>query len=354
MPSASVPNDRERSEVRFLRRVLIVAGVIALGAALWALSDILLLVFGAVFVAVVLRALADPISRMFGLSQSWALAVAGVAMLALIAGVLWLFGSQIAAQLGTVVQQTQAALNAIMQELGIKEIKEVLGGSAIGNLAARALGWGTMLFGALASLVLVIAAGVFMAIDPKPYREGLLMLFPMSVQPRLRATLADAGEALRRWLAGQALAMVIVGAMTGVGLWLIGLPSALALGLIAGLTEFVPYIGPIMGAIPALLIASSQGTETMLWTLGVVIVVQQIENNLIMPLIASRTVAVPPAVGLFAVIALGVLFGPLGLLLGFPLAVVLDVAVRRLYVRETLGEPVDILAEDARREQSGG
>ena len=92
-----------------------------------------------------------------------------------------------------------------------------------------------------------------------------------------------------------------------------------------------------------------------LWALGVAIIVQQIENNLIMPLLVGRVVEVPAAVGMFAVVAIGVVFGPWGLLLGYPLAIVIDVAVRRLYVQEALGEPVEIAAERSRRiEKSDG
>ena len=106
-------------------------------------------------------------------------------------------------------------------------------------------------------------------------------------------------------------------------------------------------IGPILAAIPALLIASTQDWQTVLLALAVLVVVQQVESNLITPLIADRMVSIAPAVGLFAVVAMGVLFGPLGLLLGFPLAIVFDVAVRRLYVRDTLGERVEIMGKPA-------
>lgn len=138
------------------------------------------------------------------------------------------------------------------------------------------------------------------------------------------------------------LAMVLVGVFTGLGLWLVGVPSAFALGVIAGLAEFVPLIGPILAAIPALLVASNSDPQTVLLALVVLVAVQQLESNLIAPLIVDRMVSIAPAVGLFAVVAMGVLFGPLGLLLGFPLAIVFDVAVRRLYVRDTLGEAVKI------------
>jgi predicted PurR-regulated permease PerM len=150
---------------------------------------------------------------------------------------------------------------------------------------------------------------------------------------------------LRLWLTAQLIAMIIVGVLTAAGLWLIGLPSALALGLISGLAEFVPVVGPVASVIPGLLIASSFGLETMLWTLAVYIIVQQVESNLVMPLLIGQAVNIPPALALFAVVGLSVLLGPLGLLFAFPLTVVADVAVRRLYVRDTLGEEVEITAE---------
>jgi predicted PurR-regulated permease PerM len=89
----------------------------------------------------------------------------------------------------------------------------------------------------------------------------------------------------------------------------------------------------------------------VLWAVGVLVIVQQIENNLIAPVLAKRMVSVAPVVGLFAVVAMGVLFGPLGLLFGFPLAIVTDIAMRRLYVLDTLGEPVEIMGKPAKSPQ---
>ena len=140
--------------------------------------------------------------------------------------------------------------------------------------------------------------------------------------------------------------MLLVGVVTTLGLYAIGLPSALALGLIAGLAEFVPLVGPVFSAIPALLVALSVGGQTVFWVLGLYIVVQQLEGNLITPVIQRQTVDLPPALTLFALIAIGVLFGPLGVLLSTPLAVVIFVCVKQLYVRETLHEETEIPGEE--------
>jgi predicted PurR-regulated permease PerM len=139
--------------------------------------------------------------------------------------------------------------------------------------------------------------------------------------------------------------MMLVFVLTGLGLWAIGLPAALALALLAGLAEFVPLIGPVVAAIPALLIALAEGWQTALWTLLLYLAIQQVESNLIMPLVQHRVVSLPPAVALFAVVAFGLLFGSLGVLFATPLAVVIFVAVKKLWVRETLGEPTELPGE---------
>jgi predicted PurR-regulated permease PerM len=115
--------------------------------------------------------------------------------------------------------------------------------------------------------------------------------------------------------------------------------------LIAGLLEFVPFIGPVLGALPAILIASTIDGPTVLWTVLLFVVIQQLEANVIFPQLGRRMVSLPPALALFAILAAGVLFGPLGLLFGFPMAVVVFVLVKKLYVRETLGEETAVPGE---------
>jgi predicted PurR-regulated permease PerM len=352
MPKEPSSSPQGLSEAAYVRRVLIFVGIAALAAGLYVLSDILLLIFGSVLFAVVLRAIARPIRKGTSMSERLALLAAGLGVVAVLGVTGYLFGSRISAQLATVMESLPAAAERFSKTVLFSSVSEWVKGSSIGELVMNAFSWGTTLFGAVATLVVVIVAGIYIAIAPHTYRNGLVMLFPRRYKEQVAATLDDAGEALRRWLGGQLLAMIMVGILIAVGLALVGVPSALALGLIAGVTEFVPILGPVIGAIPALLLASTQGWNMVAWTLVVFVVVQQIESNLIMPLVAGRAVAVPPAVGLFAVVAIGVLFGPLGLLLGYPLAIVIDVAVRRLYVREALGEEVEIAGEE-RRDSDG-
>jgi predicted PurR-regulated permease PerM len=338
-------------ERQFVRRVLIVAGIAALAAVLWVLSEIFLLVFGSVLLAVILRSVAAVFAAHTGMRTSWSLMMAGLVILALVAAAILLFGAQLRGQFDVLASQLESVEQTISHYFNTGLTKDLLSGTSLGALFSRALSWGSTVVAVAASLLLAIVGGAYMAIDPEVYRNGLIKLFPPNWHPQIRATLDDAGAALRLWLGAQLLAMVIVGVLIAIGTLLIGIPSPLALGLIFGLTEFVPVIGPIVGAVPVLLVAIGQSREMALWALGLVVLVQQVESNLIMPLVSGRAVQLPPAVGLFAVIAMGVVFGPLGLVLGYPLAVVFDVAVRRLYVRQTLGEPVEIAGEKSLKDE---
>jgi len=217
--------------------------------------------------------------------------------------------------------------------------------SIVANMLGGVARFGAVLLDGLAGLVLALLGGVYLAAEPGLYRRGLVKLFPPSQHGRVEGTLRTSGEALWLWLGGQLISMILVGMLIGLGAWLIGLPAPLALGLFAGITEFVPIIGPWLGAVPGLLLALSQGTDALLWTMGLYLIVQQVESNLIAPLVQQRMVDLPPAVLLFSVVVTGALFGPLGVALAGPLTVVAYVAVKKLYVRETLGEATPVPGE---------
>lgn len=336
----------------FVRRVLIVFALGVLGLALWMLSDLLLLIFAAILCAVALRALMAPLVQATGMREPLALATVVLLVVLLAAALVIQFGSKLSEQTAFVLQNAPAALQSLLKTLSLEDISKDLGGSAIGELASRMVTIGSSIIEGAAAFILIVVGGIYLAAAPQTYRRGLISVFPERWRSAITSTVDDSAFALGRWLYAQLIAMVIVGVLTGIGMWLVGVPSPLALGLIAGATEFIPILGPIVGAIPALLLASGEGFEVMLAALAVAVVVQQLENNVIMPFVVGRVVELPAAVGLFATVAMGLLFGPLGLLLGYPLAIVADVAIRRLYMRETLGKRVEIPAERERHAEA--
>jgi predicted PurR-regulated permease PerM len=193
--------------------------------------------------------------------------------------------------------------------------------------------------------LLVIVGGIYLAAQPKLYRSGLLKLFPAGSRDRIDQALDDCWTALRLWLAGRLVSMVFIGLLTGVGLWLIGIPGALALGIVAFILEFVPFVGPIIAAVPALVLALAFDPVKALWVALLYLGIQQLEGNVIEPIVQQRAVDLPPALLLFAIVAGALVFGPTGVIFAAPLTVVLFVLVKRLYVREALGTATAIPGE---------
>lgn len=346
LPDPAPGASRVGSDAAFVRRVLWVLLLIGLAWLLAELSGLLLLVFGAVLVAVIFDALAEPIGRVTRLPERWALLVAVLLVFAVVTLSGWLFGAQVSAQFEELQQTLPRAWQTFEAWLGDTALGERLLAAArdwapswsglarnVGSVAAATAG-------AVVNLLLVVVAGIYLAAQPRIYRSGLLQLIPPQSRAAGRDAMAAAGRGLRLWLRAQLIGMIAIGALTTAGLWLIGMPSALALGLLAGLAEFVPIVGPIIAAVPALLIALTLGTDTIVWTLVLYLAIQQIEGNVIMPIVTRHAVELPPALALFSVVALGILFGPLGVLFDAPLAVVLFVLVRELYVKRALAEPV--------------
>jgi predicted PurR-regulated permease PerM len=302
---------------------------------------VLVLLFAAILVAVGFLAFADLIQRVLPLPRRIAMALGILFLLGLFVGAFWLFGRRVSAeaeQLGRTIPAAAEALLARLRPLGLDDEisraasqlpSQLLGAAKIGSVASAI---GT----AATDIILVLVGGIYLAANPAVYRIGAIKLVPPKARGIAAESLDDLGRALRLWLEGQLIAMVLVGLLTGVGLWLIGLPSALTLGLLAGLLEFIPYLGPILSAVPALVLALANGPEQALWTLALYTAVQQSENHLMQPLIQQRTVDIPPAVLLFGVIAAGTAFGVVGVIFAAPLAVAVYVLVKKLYVRQAL------------------
>jgi len=332
---SDVPNHRV-----FIERLVIALGVVALALLLWSLRGLFMLVFAAVLVAFIFNLIAQPIRERFGIPPPLALVPAVLAVIGLGAAASFLFGAEVGRQAATLQQTLPAAWEAFefrLDDWGLGNVaREWSAGLERDVLAAN---FGTIAINVgngVADLLLVIVGGIYLAAQPALYRAGLLKLIP----ERGRALAADAldasGRALHLWLLGRLVSMAVVGAMTWLGLTLIGVPSALTLALLAALLEFVPFIGPIVAAVPAVLLALAVGPDKALWTVLLFLIVQQIEGNILEPQVQQRAVSIPPALLLFALVASGIAFGLIGIVLGGPLTVVAYILVKRLYVREAL------------------
>jgi predicted PurR-regulated permease PerM len=307
----------------------------------WLLREPAMVVFGAILFAATLHAMADPLARHTPLSPRAAVGVVLVALATLLVGGLWLVGDPLSEQLQDLRSQLPQAWQALQGWLqGVPFGKRLL---SLGvDLRIRELPWANianMASGAvqaMGALVLVLLMGVYVAFDVRLYREGLLRLFPLRHRDAVADALDATGGGLSRWLLGQLVTMGMVGITVAIGMALLHMPMALALGLISGLLEFVPFIGPIASGTLAVLVAFVQGPEKALWVALLFLAIQQVEGNLLVPLIQRWAVRLPPALAVLGVLAFGTLFGWWGVMFGTPLMVVTMILVRRLYVERAL------------------
>jgi predicted PurR-regulated permease PerM len=342
------------------QRTWVVVGIIAavvLGLwLLWYAADVFLLIFAGVLVAVFLYNLSTLLSTHTPLSYGWAL-VTVVLTLVVIAGlIVWLWAPRIAREATQLAEQLPRAVEHIRSQIAQTEVGSALlerlpppSAMLTGRASAitRITGITSTVFSALASLVVVLFVGLYLAINPRLYERGLVRLVPISTRHHARTLLDRLGYTLRWWMVGTISSMTIIGVLTGTGLWLIGIPLAVVLGLIAGLLEFIPNLGPILSAVPAVLLAYTQSPTLALWVIAFYIAVQSLESYLIHPLVFKNAVELPPAITISALLLFGALFGFLGLLLATPLAAVTMVLIKMLYVEDMLGdESVDVVGEE--------
>lgn len=350
MPNPKPAAPGQDDLVRYLQKLLITVAVAALALVALRWLQVFLLAFGAALIAVTLRSLANPIRRRTPLDAAWSLAAAVLIVAAIIGLVGWFVGAQIAAQFDQLEEMLPKAWVGAQAELSsysagrwlLEKLQEASAdhsvSSSLGVVAGR-LGRITRVgVGVIADLVLVVIAGIYFAAQPSLYREGLLRLVPAAARPRVASAVEEAAASLRKWLVGTGLAMLAMGVLVAVGATLLGLPAPLALGLMAGIAEFVPIVGAIVSAVPGLLLAGTQGSHAVLYTLAFYVAAHQFEGHVLIPLIQRQVVSVPPALTLFSVLAFGLLFGPLGVILATPLAVVVLVLVKRLYLREVAAD----------------
>jgi len=331
----------------FMTRVLIVAGtVLFIGLLLrflWASMSILLLGFGSVLFAVLLRALGRIFCRISSkIPQKMAVTLALLLIIGLITGFVMLAAPRISEQASTLSANLPAALDKLEQQLeqtqwGHYIIDKIRSDASAPNLS-RMTGYVGSFLGIVANTIVLLIAGFFLALDPNLYVNGFARLFPITRRQRAREVVGCVVEQLEGWLLGQFIAMLAVGILTWVGLTLLGIPLALVLGVLAFILDFVPFIGPIVSAVPGVLLAVLQGSEMMLYVGLVYLGVQQIESYVVVPLVQQRTVSVPPVLVLLGALLGGVLGGLPGTIIAMPTLVTFMTLIQELYIKDALGD----------------
>jgi len=322
----------------FTRRAVQLGAVASFFALLWLLADAFLLLFTGILLAAAISAMAGGLSRLTGLPRGATLTAVALGLPAVFIGLVLFMGPQVlreANELREGLPQALDAADAWLREqsgLGIS-LRALLGEARDAEVPwGRVASYASLGLGGIVNAVLVAFIGLYLAASPGSYVRGFLRLIPDDLRPRMAVALEAAGRGLEGWLVGQLMTMTVIGLMSGVGLWLLGMPMAVSLGVLAGVTGFVPFVGPFVFTAVAVVFAFAQGPMMALYVLLLSVFVQQLEGNLITPMIQRWAVALPPLISLMAVVVAGMLFGLMGVLVATPLAVVIMILVEKLYL----------------------
>lgn len=324
------------TDFTIFRRTLVVAAAIGFAVILWRLTDLILLLLASALVAFIFYKFTALLQRRLKIPFPLALALAVILPSLFLIFVFAAFGSLMANQFSILFAQLPDAVTFVEDWLKTSSY-----GREITSRAGSFMPDGTRIVAMLqvivsslgtvaTSLVVVLVAGIYLAAQPRLYGEGVLHLIPPHARHKTLTTVRAVAAALSSWLKAQGVSMIFVGVFTGIALSFVGLPAAPAIGLVAGICEFVPYLGTIVVAIPAILIGFSISPETGVWTIIAIVAVQQIQGNIVTPLIQSSMAELPPALTIFSLIAAGVVLGPMGVILAVPLTVVAQTLVKQL------------------------
>jgi predicted PurR-regulated permease PerM len=199
----------------------------------------------------------------------------------------------------------------------------------------------------LGGLIIMLFVAIFVAVDPGLYHRGLMHLFPHRSRRKAGEVLSATATTLRRWLLMQMVAMLVIGSVTTVVLLLLGVKAAIALGIIAGLLEFIPYVGPILSAVPAIAMALVDGPEKAIYVAIAYTAIQQLEGVVLQPLLMKEGLELPPVITILGQALFSLVFGFLGLLLAVPLLASVMVPLKLLYVRDVVGDEVTVPGEES-------
>ena len=329
------------SLARTARASAVLAGIAVL---LWALDSFVLELFLVVLIALLLRGLARLLSRVSRLPTGACLVVV-VLGLTLLAGIgLYYRGPRFAFELQSLYDHLVPEVRQLQQRYSGTEWGQFVqrhlmpGGKGGAPMSIPTLSMLDNTFGVLGEAVVVMLAAIYMAASPHLYVRGVVLLSPLPARDRVATILGDCGQTLQWWMLGQGVSMLAVGVISTVGLLVLGVPLPFALGILAGLLTFIPYVGAWLGSVPAILMALTVGPFVALWTAGVFLLCHLVEGYLLAPLVQRRTTELAPALTLLAMALVGSFYGMLGLVLATPITAATLVAVREGYIASILGD----------------
>ncbi len=343
------PNELRDPFVRQeLKRASVWLGLIGAIALVVLLVQPLLIILAGIVFAALLDGGVRLLGKVLPIGRGWRLLIVVLLVVAFLLGTFYLTGVQVSQQVMQLRSTLEVQANRVTGFLSAQGLMP--GASDVNGIVKQALGsvgrvtsWVGTAIGAITSLFMMLVLGLFLAMEPNLYERGLQWLVPSDARPEFARVTTRMGETLRKLLAGRLLGMAFEGVFTGLVLAIGGVPMAMLLGIIAGILAFIPNLGAIITGVLMVAVGFSGGTHTGLWAIATYVVVQTIDGYVVVPMVAKRTVDLPPALTLGTQIMASALFGILGLALADPMTAMVKTALKCRAERES--EAIDADAQ---------
>ena len=311
------------------------------------ISGVILAFLLTVLLSIILAAPVNYLARR-GIPRTWGV----LAVFAAIVGVFWLLGlalipaieaqfRQFAETFPTLLNEAFALAERLKSFFGLgsrfslnpDRLSNVGREFLTGDTVSTAAGVGLTAANVISLGVVVSISAIYLVIRPTPAVDGFVSLFPAGWRQRTREVLYAMYQTVQRWFLGQLTAMTFIAVFWAISLSIIGIPFALLIGIFGGLLSFIPYLGATISVVIPILLALISDPFTVVWVVLAFIIIQQIEGNILQPIVMSRAVDLHPALVVFAILIMGTLFGLVGVFLAVPLVAALQVLVRELWVQ---------------------
>lgn len=341
----AMPPASDAGLARFTKKLVILFLGVALALAAWRLANLGILLFGAVLISIGLRRAAEFLGRRLRIGVVAGLVLVVLLFVAALTGALVFFGAVAAGQFSELVQQVPRGLHIALdwldaQPYGTYVLTQARGiaPADVTGAAGHAVAIGAQaLVATLGYGLLTFLIAIYLAAQPHLYRRFCLRLVPPTHRAKAERLLDQTGDVLLRWLLGQFIVMLTIGTLSGLGLWALGIEAPFALGLVGGLLTFIPYFGAVLAAVPATLVALTQGPLEAGWVIAMYAGVHFLEGNFVTPVVQAEATSLPPVLSLLSTVAFSILFGLSAVLLATPLMLFFLVVIELFYVGGVLG-----------------
>ena len=294
----------------------------------------LLIIFAGFVFATLLDGGVRLLGRVLPIGRNWRLLIVCLLTLIFMIGTFVLTGVQVAEQVGQLratLESQAVRLTSWLTNQGLMPAPSDISGIARQAMSSvgRLTSWVGTAAGAITTMFMILVIGLFIAIDPHVYQRGLQWMIPEEKRDEFAITASRMGQTLRRLLFGRIIGMVLEGTLTWLALMMGGVPMAMILGILSGILAFIPNIGAFISGALMIAVGFSAGVDTGIWAIGTYVIVQTFDGYVLIPLVAKRTVDMPPALTLGAQILASALFGILGLALADPMTAMIKAALER-------------------------